>query len=125
MAGLSWFELDVDFHEHPKTRALQVALKNPTAEAYVSRIWAYCYHHAVDRFEGAAAVPTIEEAARWRGKAGVLVEALLSVKYLVREGDVLIAYGVADRLAPHLKAKSNAVERQRRRRDRLAESRDA
>jgi hypothetical protein len=125
MAGLSWFELDIDFHEHPKTRALQVAIGNPLAEAYVSRIWAYCYHHAVDRFEGAAASPTIEEAARWKGKAGRLVEALIAVGFLDRDGESLVAHGVKDRLGPHLKAKANAAKRQAARRDRLAESRNA
>ncbi len=120
MAGLSWFELDIDFHRHPKTVALQVELRNPTAEAYVSRIWAYCYHNAVDRFEGAAAVATVEQAAEWKGKTGRLVSALLLVRYLERQGDALVAHGVAERLGPHLKAKRAAAERQQRRRDKLA-----
>jgi hypothetical protein len=120
MAGLSWFELDVDFHQHQKTVALQVELRNPTAEAYVSRIWAYCYHHAIDRFEGPAAVATLEHAANWRGKTGRLVSALLAVRYLECDGETLVAHGVKERLGPHLRAKASAAERQRKHRERIA-----
>jgi hypothetical protein len=117
MAGLTWFELDVDFHEHPKTLALQVALKNPLAETYVSRLWAYCYHHAIDRFSGPAAVATIERAANWRGRPGKLVTALVETRYLERGGaDELVAHGVAERLGPHLAHREAAADRQRRRR---------
>ncbi len=122
MAGLTWFELDVDFSEHPKTVALAVALKNPLAEAYVSRIWAYCYKNARDRFSGPAATATIEQAARWTGKPGHLVAALLQVGYLERTHDnsVTIAHGVGERLGPHLAARAAAAERQRRRREKAA-----
>jgi hypothetical protein len=121
MAGLSWFELDVDFHEHPKTVALQVALRNSTAEAYVSRLWAYCYHHATDRFVGLAAPAIVEQAAKWKGRAGHLVTVLLEVGFLERDGGDLVAHGVRDRLGPHIKARRDAAERQRRRRERLVD----
>lgn len=124
MAGLPWFELDVDFHEHPKTMALQVLLKNPCAEAYVSRVWAYCYRQAVDRFSGPAAVVMVEHAARWKGRAGLLVEAMVETGFLDRDGDVLVAHGVRERLGPHLEHREKSAERQRRRRDNIRTSRE-
>jgi hypothetical protein len=116
MAGLAWFELDIDFSDHPKTVALAVALRNPLAEAYVSRLWAYCYRHALDRFTGLAAVATIEQATRWKGKTGHLVTALVDAGFLDREGEDLVAHGVADRLAPHLakRERDSVAARERR-----------
>ena len=67
MAGLPWFELDVDFPESPKCLALAHRLKEPLAEAYLVRLWAYCYRHATDRFKGEAAPSAVEGVARWRG----------------------------------------------------------
>lgn len=120
MAGLPWFELDVDFSDHPKCLALAARLKEPLAEAYVARVWAYCYRHATDRLEGEAAPEIVEAAARWRGKPGVLVEALLAVRLLRREGTDLVVHGVAERLEPHLAKRAKDAERQRERREKAA-----
>jgi hypothetical protein len=122
MAGLPWFELDVDFSDHPKCLALAAKLREPLAEAYVSRLWAYCYRHATDRLEGEAASEIVESAARWRGKPGVLVDALLVVRLLRREGPDLVVHGVAERLAPHLEKRTKDAERQRERRAKAAAS---
>ena len=79
MAGLPWFELDTDFHDSPKVRALCARLREPLADAYVARLYAYCYRHARDRYEAETAEEVIEEAARWRGKRGGLLGAFLVV----------------------------------------------
>lgn len=120
MAGLPWFELDVDFHEDPKVRALASRLREPLADAYVARLYAYCYRHARDRFAPDVAAETIEEACRWRGRRGVLFDALFAVEVLEREGGKVVVHGVAERLAPHLAKRLTDATRQRRRREKAA-----
>lgn len=122
MAGLSWFELEIDFPDHPKSARLGVLLKNPVAYGWVVRLWAYCYKHATDRFVAPGAEEQVEQAAGWRGKAGALVAALLEVGYLDRDGDDLLAHGVGERLAPHLAKKKGDRERAQNRRDVAAKS---
>lgn len=120
MAGLPWFELDTDFSESPKVRALCARLREPLADAYVSRIYAYCYRHARDRFEVATAEEVIEEAARWKGKRGALLAALESVHVVDRDGSEVVVHGVADRLAPHLAKRTRDAERMAERRNLVA-----
>jgi hypothetical protein len=122
MAGLTWFELDVDMPADPKCAALGVRLRNPLAFGYVVRLYAYCYRFALDRFVGSGGQATIEAACGWRGKAGVLVAALVAEKFLEPGGEALVVHGVAARLTPHLAARRHAAERQKRRRDKAAES---
>jgi hypothetical protein len=122
MAGLPWFELDVDAFEHPKVRALQAALKEPLADAYLARLWAYCYRHAKDRFPDETAELVVEEAARWRGKAGALFAAMLKVGALDRDGGEVVVHGVEERLGPHLDHRTKAAARQRKRRSGLVMS---
>lgn len=116
MAGLSWFELEIDFPDHPKSARLAVLLKNPVAFGWAVRLWAYCYRHATDRFKAPGAAEQVEHACGWRGKPGVLVEALVEVKYLTQDGDDLVAHGVEERLAPHLAKRDRDAERARQRR---------
>jgi hypothetical protein len=116
--GLTWFELEVGYPSSPKAKALQVRLKNPTADAYPMRLWAYCYLNEVFRFDGVAAESTIEDACAWRGKHGALVAALLDCRILDRDGDALVAHGVEERLAAAQGRRGAAAERQRRWRDR-------
>jgi hypothetical protein len=120
MAGLEWFELDVDFHDDPKIRALASRLRQPLADAYVSRLYAYAYKHATDRFDPSVASDTIEDACGWKGRRGVLFDALFAVEVLEREGGKVVVHGVAARLGPHLAHRQAATERQRRRRDKAA-----
>jgi hypothetical protein len=122
MAGLDWFELDVDFHGDPKVRALASRLREPLADSYVSRLYAYCYKHAVDRFDPLAAAETIEEAVHWRGRRGVLFDALFAVEVLERDAGKVIVHGVAARLGPHLAHRDAAAARQRKRRDKAAKT---
>lgn len=122
MPGLPWFELDTDFSESPKVRALAARLREPLADAYVARLYAYCYRHARDRFDAEVAAELIEEACRWRGRRGTLVDALHAVDVLEREAGKVVVHGVKDRLGPHLSKRLGDAERQKRRRDKVAES---
>jgi hypothetical protein len=117
MAGLPWFELDTDYHDSPKVEALKSRLRNPEADAFPSRLYAYCYRHAQDRFDPEVAPHTIEAAAKWRGRRGFLFDALFAVGILEREAGKVVVHGVSERLAPHL-AKREAD------RTRIAEKRD-
>lgn len=122
MAGLPWFPLDVDFHDSPKVCALSARLREPLADTYISRVYAYCYRYARDRFDPGDAPETIERAARWQGRRGVLFEALLAVGVLERDGERVVVHGIAERYAPHVARRTADAERQRRRRDSIARS---
>lgn len=122
MAGLTWFELDIDFPDHPKSARLAVLLKNPVAFGWPVRLWGYCYRHATDRFRAPGADEQVEQACGWRGRPGLLVEALLEVGYLERDGEDLVAHGVEERLAPHLAKRAADAERARQRRAEAAAS---
>jgi hypothetical protein len=102
MAGLPWFELDTDYHDSPKVEALKSRLRNPEADAFPSRLYAYCYKHALDRFDPEVAQHVIEAAAKWRGRRGVLFDALFAVGVLERDAGKVVVHGVEERLAPHL-----------------------
>ncbi len=120
MAGLTWFELDVDFAGHPKCRALAVRLHEPLAEAYLSRLFAYCYRYATDRFDAQAAPAILEDAAGWKGKDGALFAALLAVGSLERDGGQIVVHGVGERLGPHVAKRDRDAERMRSRRANVA-----
>lgn len=122
MAGLPWFELDTDFHDDPKIRGLATRLREPLADSYVSRLYAYCYKHAVDRFDPEIAAETIEEVCRWRGRRVVLFDALFQAEILERDAGKVVVHGVRARLAPHLAKRQSDAERQQRRRDKVAKS---
>jgi hypothetical protein len=125
MAGLDWMELDVDFHDDPKIRALCSRLRQPLADSYVSRLYAYCYKHVQDRFDPDVAPETIEGAANWKGRRGVLFDALHAVGVLEREAGKVVVHGVAARLAPHVARKLGNAIRQKRRRDKVAKLMEA
>lgn len=120
MAGLPWFEMDVDMPDDPKCQGLGVRLKNPLAFGYVVRLYAYCYRHGTDRFAAEAAPSIIEDACRWRGRTGALFSALSQEKFLDREGEMIVVHGVADRLEPTLAKRSRDRERMAERRANVA-----
>ncbi|MBN1441688.1 MAG: hypothetical protein JXA90_03215 [Planctomycetes bacterium] len=122
MGGLSWFELDVDFPDHPKTLDLCTRLRDANAGMYVVRLWRYCYRHARDRFGGDAAVVTVEQAAGWRGKRGRLADLLRGTGFLESNGDELVVHGLAERLAPAIARRAAESDRQMTRRRKAAEA---
>lgn len=123
MAGLPWFQLDTDFADSPKVVALAARLREPLADAYVARLYAYCYRHARDRFDAEVAEETIEVAVRWRGRRGTLTDALHAVGVLEREAGKVVVHGVKERLAPHLAKRLADAARQRKHREAAPESR--
>jgi hypothetical protein len=77
MAGLPWIPLETRFPTGEHAIALGVALQNPMAWAHVVRLWAWAASNRADgRFEGPAAVATIETAAGWSGSPGAFAEAM-------------------------------------------------
>ncbi len=122
MAGLPWFELDTDYHDSPKVEALKSRLRNPEADAFPSRLYAYCYRHAIDRFDPEVAAHTIEAAAKWRGRRGVLFDALFAVGVLERDAGKVVVHGVSERLAPHLAKRESDRVRIAEKRDKAAEA---
>lgn len=100
MSGLPWFELDTNMPDDPKCLALAARLGEPLAEAYVVRLYAYCYRHATSRLRSANVVET---SCGWRGDVRVLFDALLAEGFLdaTPEGDFEV-HGVMARLGPHL-----------------------
>jgi hypothetical protein len=122
MAGLPWFELDTDFSDGPKIAALKARLREPLADAYVARLYAYCYKHVRDRFEPDVAAEVLESAVKWRGRRGRLFDALMQVGVLERDAGKVVVHGVAERLAPHVASLVAAAARQKRRRAKVAKS---
>lgn len=122
MAGLSWFRLDMEFFDDPKISALRSRLREPLADAYVARIYAYCYRHAKDRFDPAVASDTIEDAARWKGRRGTLFHALMAVEVLEREAGKVVVHGVKARLVDVVTQRGMDNERKRRWRAKLGKS---
>lgn len=120
MAGLPWFELDVDMPDDPKVNGLAERLRQPLAGWYVVRLYAYCYRFARDAYEGPGASATIEKACGWKGKTGVLLSALESEGFIDREGERLVVHGVSERLAPHLAKRTRDAERMAERRANVA-----
>jgi hypothetical protein len=82
VAGLPWFELDVDMPDDPKCKGLGARLKNPLGFGYVVRLYAYCYRHAACSYSGPGAVSTIEDGAGWKGRPGVLFAALVAEGFI-------------------------------------------
>lgn len=77
MAGLPWIPLEVGFPTGPHAIALSVALGKPRAWSYAAQLWCWAADHQADgRFEGPAAVATVEAAAGWDGDPGKLVEVM-------------------------------------------------
>lgn len=115
--ALTWFELEVGYPTGPKAQALKALLRQPHADAYPVRLWAYCYMQEVARFEGPAAVGIIETAAGWRGAPGALVAALTSCGFLDTAGDAYEVHGVRRRLEEAWFRRDAAAKRQRKHRD--------
>jgi hypothetical protein len=117
MSGLPWFEMDVNFADDPKIVALASRLREPLADAYVLRVYAYCYRHGQDRFDAQVASDTVEKAAGWRGRRGGLFDALFHVGVLERDAGKVIVHGVLERIGPHLAKRVKDAIRKRESRE--------
>jgi hypothetical protein len=89
---MAYMNVDPDFFEHRKTRRL-VALVGPEGVAPVLRLWAYCARfHAEDGLLADYNPEEIESLAGWDGKPGTLLEAMLKVGLLDREGEGVVIH---------------------------------
>ena len=115
---MDWFEMSVSYPRDPKFRPLRAKLKNPLAECYVLRLYAYCYEHERDHFHGEDVVAIIEEdACCWKGKTGALLSALIECGFIDRVGPELVVHGVRRRLEGALKRRADAQARWERFKD--------
>lgn len=84
MAGLPWYCIASDFSGHEKVLELCDRLDDSNAGMYLIRLFEHCATHALDGKVRAAAV---EGAAGWRGKRGMLREALVGCRVLEASGE--------------------------------------
>lgn len=83
---LPWIRVDVDLPDHGKTMLLNARLKLENAHVYPFNVWCWAAQHAPDGNVKARTtvelIRIIEDAARWKGKRGVLFSALLSTGFI-------------------------------------------
>jgi hypothetical protein len=81
-----WSKLYADLPENPKSIRLGALIDEHNAHVYPLNVWCWATRQAPDgviRSTAAAALPRmVEEAARWRGKPGVLFKAMLETGWL-------------------------------------------
>src|SRR3990167_8854123 len=84
---MPFLNLDLDFFEHPKTRRLIGLLGRGAAELPI-RIWCYCgKYHAESGSLASYSAQEIESIVGWWGKPGDMIEAMLRVGFLEKNGE--------------------------------------
>src|SRR5688572_9781598 len=74
--------IDLDYHEHPKTRRL-IGLLGPDADVLPLRLWSYVgKYHAKDGKLLGYSEHEIEAIVWWRGEPGRCVAALLQERFI-------------------------------------------
>jgi len=112
---MPYLNLDLDYFDHPKTRRL-IGLLGKGSEVIPIRVWAYCgkYHARDGKLSGYSA-QEIESIVGWWGKEGDMIEALVSVGFLRKNGDGYYVHDWLDHeghiVAYHEKAKMMAYAR--------------
>lgn len=83
---MPYLNVDLDFFEHPKTKRL-VGLLGRGAEVIPIKLWAYCgkFHADTGRLAGYSE-QEIEAMVDWWGKSGAMLQALLRVGFMAKEG---------------------------------------
>ena len=79
---MPYLNLDLDYHDHPKTKRL-VGLLGRGAEALPIKLWCYCgkYHADDGKLTGYSA-QEIESICAWWGQKGEMIEAFVKVNFL-------------------------------------------
>lgn len=91
--SLSWFRVDVDMVDHPKTYALAESIGDPLAGWYLIRAWAWTMRYAAhgrlsdgaETARAGGAETALERACGWHGEPGALVAALVACGWLDRD----------------------------------------
>lgn len=79
-----WIPLDLNYANHPKTLRL-CRLLGEGADAYPIRLWTWCARYAKD---GKPDASFVEEACRWKGETGALIQALKLVGFIDDDGSL-------------------------------------
>jgi hypothetical protein len=112
--------IDLNFFDHPKVKRLR-ALVGPEAEIYIIRLWAYAgKFHSEDGILKGYSGPEIEGLAEWKGKPGVMLQAMLKVGFIEsgnrihdwaeHEGHLLV-YKARARVANAARWKKHSLEK--------------
>lgn len=84
----SWVRIDGTLPRHRKTVDLRARIGEMQVEAYLQRLWLWCYDNADDGLiRGLDQAGMIEAAADWRGDAGKLANALIESGFVDRAPD--------------------------------------
>ena len=93
--GMPWIRVDVTAEDHPKCRDLAELLDDPNSYVYVDRLWRF-----TGQWYPTGALPIgarrLEEALRWRGKAGRLVGMLVQTRLLDGSEGAYSVHGWSD-----------------------------
>jgi 5-methylcytosine-specific restriction endonuclease McrA len=84
---MPYLNLDLDFFEHPKTKRL-VGLLGKGAEVLPIKLWCYCgkYHSESGKLTGYS-TQEIESIVGWWGEEGQMIEAMLKIGLLHKNGN--------------------------------------
>lgn len=82
-----YIELDEGYHGHRKTLRLCALMKCDTADSYPPRLWTWAARSAPDGDLTGMEPSEIELALRFRGKAGVLFDALVRAGFIDQATD--------------------------------------
>lgn len=78
----SWFRLDADMVDHPKTWQLATILNEPLAGWYVIRLFSWLSRYAARGRLAPGLAPHLEQSCGWRGEPGKLTSALVESGWL-------------------------------------------
>lgn len=79
---MSWFRVDANLVDHPKTRRLEQLLSDPRAGWYVVRAWSWLSRFCPTGHVGDRDAVSFEQSCEWRGEPGKLREAFIEVGFL-------------------------------------------
>jgi hypothetical protein len=79
---LSWFRVDANLVDHPKTRRLEQRLNDSRAGWYVIRAWSWLSRFCPTGHIQDADVTSFELACEWRGNPGELIAAFKSLGFV-------------------------------------------
>lgn len=79
---MSWFRVDANLVDHPKTRRLEQLLNDPRAGWFVVRAWSWLSRFCPTGHVGDRDATSFEQSCEWRGEPGKLREAFVEVGFL-------------------------------------------